>query len=449
MLIVERLQEKAAARQHLMKLLKRSGAPVGHDVTVGEIASGGRMPSLRCDTSRVDPKKGLIFWDTFYVGDIVDWSYEKTLLMILLGEEPSKADVNRFRGELRDKGLIPDELWRELDQLSSSLAPLDALAIGLQLMSPWSDADRHKGSTPEHELWRHTATDYMRLIAWLPELLGAIARRLEGKARIRGSEEALGLPWAERFLHFAGIDHSEGPLADAVTLYSVLHSDHGIGNASAHAGTLIATTMSNIFRSAVGASNALAGERHGFANRDVLVFINGIINKFGSDVTKSQVEQFMREHLAAGNKVPGIGHGVLRDVDPRFLELLSFCKRRGLDNPRLRVAAWIDELAPTVMSEKVQNRRANVDLGSGSAMTHGDHLPIEMMTPIFVGARLGGIVAQILRQQMENTPIERVRSKSTAQLVSAALAALDTGSDDYNALRQAAEDAGVPLELAA
>ena len=48
--------------------------------------------------------------------------------------------------------------------------------------------------------------------------------------------------------------------------------------------------------------------------------------------TKEQIRAYVKQTLAEGKVIPGYGHAVLRNTDPRFLHLKSFAERNIKDD---------------------------------------------------------------------------------------------------------------------
>ena len=50
--------------------------------------------------------------------------------------------------------------------------------------------------------------------------------------------------------------------------------------------------------------------------------------ELGDNITHEHIKEFLWKTLKGGQVVPGYGHGVLRNPDPRFIALQEFCETR-------------------------------------------------------------------------------------------------------------------------
>jgi len=103
---------------------------------------------------------------------------------------------------------------------------------------------------------------------------------------------------------------------DVLRLYITIHADHEGGNVSAHTSHLVGSALSDAYLSVSAAINGLAGPLHGLANQEVLIFLQGI-NKKLNRPSDEQLAAEIDNIIASGRVVPGFGHAVLRECDPR------------------------------------------------------------------------------------------------------------------------------------
>lgn len=84
------------------------------------------------------------------------------------------------------------------------------------------------------------------------------------------------------------------------------------------------------------------------------------------------MERYVRETLKAGKVVPGYGHTVLRETDPRFLYEFDFGKKHFPEDPLFRLVGLGYKVIPKVLKEtgKVANPWPNLDAASGSLLSY-------------------------------------------------------------------------------
>lgn len=49
------------------------------------------------------------------------------------------------------------------------------------------------------------------------------------------------------------------------------------------------------------------------------------VKSSGKDVTDQEIVKYVKDIIASGRVVPGYGHAVLRNTDPRFTHQYEFC----------------------------------------------------------------------------------------------------------------------------
>jgi len=199
-------------------------------------------------------------------------------------------------------------------------------------------------------------------------------------------------------------------------LYLTIHADHEGGNASAHTAHLIGSTLSDVYLSYSGAMDSLAGPLHGLANQEVIKFIFEMIEKSGSDVlTNDQVKKFVEDTLASGRVIPGYGHAVLREPDPRFTAQRLFAEDYIKDSNIVKLVWQLFEVVPPVLEGlgKVKNPWPNVDAHSGAILVHYGLKEYQYYTVLFGVSRALGVLASACWSRAMGFPLERPKSVNT------------------------------------
>lgn len=80
----------------------------------------------------------------------------------------------------------------------------------------------------------------------------------------------------------------------------------------------------------------------------------------------------MRKTLSEGRVIPGYGHAVLRNTDPRFVHLKSFAERNIKDDYICDLAQECFRTIPGILGTvgKIKNPYPNVDAFSGALLQH-------------------------------------------------------------------------------
>lgn len=192
------------------------------------------------------------------------------------------------------------------------------------------------------------------------------------------------------------------PKTDHVKVFDtclILHADHEL-NCSAFATRVTASSLSDLHSAVVSAIGALKGPLHGGANEQVMLMLKRI-----GTIEKAQA--FVKDALAAKEKVMGIGHRVYKNGDPRaaILRKLSEKMTKEIGEGHLyEMSALIDD---TMFKEK--GLMPNVDFYSATVY-YSMKIPTDLYTPIFAVSRISGWVAHA-QEQYANNRIYRPRGK--------------------------------------
>jgi citrate synthase len=205
-------------------------------------------------------------------------------------------------------------------------------------------------------------------------------------------------------------------MTEYLRLYIALHGDHEGGNVSAHTSHLVGSALSDPYLSYAAGLFGLAGPLHGLANQEVLRWILAMEKAVGSNATHEQIKDYLWSTLKSGQVIPGYGHGVLRDPDPRFIALQQFCDIRPelRDSSIIQLVKRTSEVAPGVLTEhgKTKNPNPNVDATSGCLLYHYGLTEFKYYTVIFGVSRALGCLPQLVWDRALGLPIERPKSLS-------------------------------------
>jgi citrate synthase len=420
----EKLAEKIPElRDEIKSLVAEHGDKVISEATVRQ-AYGG-MRGIKCmvwETSLLDPMEGIRFR-----GYTIPEAREKLpkarggeeplpegiFWLLLTGELPKKKDVREVTKEWQARSEVPKDTWKILKSLPTDMHPMTQFSIGIMSLQPTSEyVKKYNEGIPKTELWEPMYEDVMNLMAKLPAIAAFIYRRTykDGK-RIRGVKR---LDWGANFAHMMGIDNPE--YYELMRLYLVLHSDHEGGNVSAHTTHLVGSALSDAYYSLAAGMNGLAGPLHGLANQEVLRWIQNLMEKLGGKVpSKDQLSKALWDTLNSGQVVPGYGHAVLRQTDPRYTAQREFALKHMPDDDLFRLVSLIYETAPDILKEhgKAKNPWPNVDAHSGVLQWFYGVREYDFYTVLFGVSRAMGVLAQLIWDRALGLAIERPKSLTT------------------------------------
>ncbi|RDB21201.1 2-methylcitrate synthase, mitochondrial [Hypsizygus marmoreus] len=422
----ETLQEVIPAKQEQLRRLKTEhGQAVVGEVKIENIIGGMRgLKAMLWDASVLDPIEGI----RFHGHSIPDCQKvlppapggkeiiaESMLWLLLTGQVPTTEQTRELSRELAEKGELPEFVETLIDSLPATLHPMTQLGMGVAALNRESSFQAaYERGIKKSEYWTHTLEDCINLIARLPVLAARIYRNVY--------RPGTPLPAINKDLDLVGnysnqLGYGDNQsLTEYLRLYIALHGDHEGGNASAHTAHLVGSTLSDPYLSYSAALFALAGPLHGLANQEVLRWQLAMQKEIGDNITHENIKDYLWKTLKSGQVVPGYGHGVLRNPDPRFIALQEFCNTRPdlKNSPIIQLVTKTSEVAPDVLKEhgKTKNPYPNVDATSGCVLYHYGLTEFKYYTVIFGVSRALGALTQLVWARALGLPLERPKSYS-------------------------------------
>ncbi len=413
------LQEKLAQqipglRDEIGGLVKQHGAKVISEVTVAQAYGGMRgVKGLVCDTSFVDPEKGLIIRGT-PIGELTDRLPEEIFYLLCTGELPDKKALEALQADLRKRADVPSYVFDVLRAMPDDSHPMCMLDTGILVMEKESVfRRRYNEGMKKTEYWEPALEDALQLIAKLPGVAAAVYRIRFKKGDLIPPDPKL--DWGANYAHMLGMPDPKGEFANLMRLYLVLHSDHESGNVSAFACHTVGSALSDPYYAVSAGLNGLAGPLHGLANQECLKFVLAINEQYNGVPTDEQLVKFAWDTLKSGKVIPGYGHAVLRETDPRFTAFNKFGNRVCPDDAPFKTVDKMFRLIPGVLKEqgKAKNPYPNVDAGSGALLYHFGMTEFDYYTVLFGVSRGLGMMSQWIFNRAMGIPITRPKSVGT------------------------------------
>ncbi|MEZ5040701.1 MAG: citrate (Si)-synthase, eukaryotic [Saprospiraceae bacterium] len=416
--------EKAnTLRNEVKALLKEHGNKKVDEVTLSQIIGGARSIKMMVwETSELDPIDGIRFRG-YSIPDLQkllpkgpggkEPLPEGLFWLMLVGEIPTKEQVDWLTDQWRHRSNIPEHTFRVIDSLSPDTHPMTQFTIAIaSLQTESCFARRYDEGIKKSEYWDPTYEDAMNLIARLPRVAAYIYRRTYHNGDHISPD--FSLDWAGNYAHMLGIPEED--FKSLMRLYLTIHADHEGGNASAHTTHLVGSTLSDVYLSFSAGMNALAGPLHGLANQEVIRFIFKMLDALGTTKpTNSQIADYVKSTLAAGQVIPGYGHAVLRTPDPRFLAQKEFAEDFLPDSDIVQVVWKLFEVVPDILEGlgKVKNPWPNVDAHSGAILVHYGLKEYSYYTVLFGVSRALGVLSAQCWSRALGLPLERPKSITT------------------------------------
>lgn len=316
-------------------------------------------------------------------------TFEETTFLLWNNRLPNKSELEAFKAELVQNMTLDPAYVAVLKTLPTNVHPMGWLRTAVSLLAHY-DKDANDNSPEANQ------RKAIRLTAKMGALVTAF-EAIRNKREIIPAQAGKSIAW--NFMHMLKGTEPDAELVKLFDTCLILHADHEL-NCSAFATRVTSSSLSDLHSAIVSAIGALKGPLHGGANEQVMV----MLAKIG---TIEKAQQFVKDALAAKEKVMGIGHRVYKDGDPRAAILRKFSEQltKKIGKPELyTMSALIDD---TMQKEK--GLMPNVDFYSATVY-HSMGIPTDIFTPIFAASRIAGWVAHA-NEQYANNRIYRPRGK--------------------------------------
>jgi citrate synthase len=297
--------------------------------------------------SDVMGEEGVLIYGGYDINELAGKaSYEEIVYLLWNDRLPTKAELEKLKGELRAARALPPPVVDFLRHAPKDASPMDVLRTGVSMLGLYDKAPVGP-QTPEMLFPRAIS-----LTAKVGVIVAYFHRSREGKELPPVRTD---LDEAAHFLYLMSGETPGPETVKTLDLAYVLHADHGF-NASTFSARVTASTLSDIY-SAVTAIGTLKGPLHGGANEAVI----HMLQEIGSP---DKVDAWVHDKFAKKEKIMGMGHAVYKVLDPRAPHLKAMAVKLTRELGETKWVEMSEKIAEIVKKEK--NLNANVDFYSAS-----------------------------------------------------------------------------------
>jgi len=331
----------------------------------------------------IDGDAGVLSYRGIDIHELAEKStFEECTYLLWNGVLPNQLKLREFTAQLALARVLDQRIVDMLRSFPTSATPMEVLRTTVSALS-FYDADEKDNS---HDANVRKAYNLTAQIAMIVAIYDRIRKGLEIVPPDRS------LSHAGNFLWMLTGEKPSQTATRTLDVALVLHADHEL-NASTFAARVIAATLSDIHSAVTGAIGALKGPLHGGANEAVMRLLY-TIDKAGADPV-----DYVKNMLAARQKISGFGHRVYKTEDPRATHLRRMSEQLGTDAGQPKWYEMSRAIELYINVEKKLN--ANVDFYSASTYaTLG--IDIDLYTPIFAISRIAGWAAHVIEQLDDN-----------------------------------------------
>jgi citrate synthase len=341
------------------------------------------------DLSNVEGQEGRLTYRGYDIHDLApSATYEEVVYLMLFGQLPNRHQLDDLRVRMGANRLLPQPLLDWMNLVPRDAWPMDVMRTaisGLALYTPYHPDD---GWHPSN------ARTAIMLISKAPIIVAAWDRIRRGLEPIEPRPD---LSHAANFLYMRNGEVPLKAAERALDTYFVLLADHSY-NASTFSARVTASTRADMYAAATAALATLEGDLHGGAPGKVMVMLQAIGKP-------ERAEAYVRELLARGEKIMGMGHREYKIRDPRAQHLEAMAKALGeVSDPRwYEIARALEDASNKVLQEVKPGKRiyANVEFYTAPTL-YSLGIPADEFTCMFACGRMAGWTAHILEQLSDN-----------------------------------------------
>ena len=375
------------------------------------------------------PVPGRLMYRGYDVVDLVkdaeshdDYCYEQCAYLLLMGELPTKEELQNFRDFLGNVRSLPPNFTEDMIMKAPSQDIMNKLARGVLASYSYDE-------NPEDRSVPNIMRQCIELISRFSTLAayGYQARRRYCENQglfIHNPIPALST--AENFLHLIRPDGKYTKLeAQVLDLALIIHAEHGGGNNSSLTVHVVSSADTDTYSAIAAAVGSLKGRRHGGANIRVVEMMDEIKENVKDWSSEKEIRDYLykiakKQAFDKTGLIYGMGHAVYTISDPRALLLREKAKQLAEEKGCLEefnLYRTIEQVAPEILMEVHHSDKricANVDLYSGFVYSMLN-IPRELFTPIFAISRIAGWSAHRIEEIVAGGRIYRPAYKNVCE----------------------------------
>ena len=340
------------------------------------------------ELSNVEGEEGRLTYRGFDIHDLAPHAtFEEVVYLLLFGQLPNRHQLADLNVRLAANRLLPQPLIDAMHAMPKTAWPMDVLRTMISALAVF-DSEMQGGA---HASNPRTA---LHLIAKTPSIVATwnrIRRNLEP------IEPRPNLSTAANFLYMISGELPRNEAERALDTYLVLLADHSY-NASTFAARVTASTRADIYAAVTSAVATLEGDLHGGAPSKVM----SMLLEIGKP---ERAEVYVRELLARGERIMGMGHREYKTRDPRAQHLEEMAQALGAtsDPKWYEIARALEDASNKVLRETKPDKRiyANVEFYTAPTL-YSLGLSGDEFTCMFACGRMAGWSAHILEQLSDN-----------------------------------------------
>jgi citrate synthase len=345
--------------------------------------------SCKSSITFMDGEKGILRYRGIPVEQLAEHStFVETSYLLINGELPTRAQLNRFSVMLNDHSLVHEDMRAFFENFPRRAHPMGILSSMVNAMRAFYP------ELPERTEEEEINITFARLLSKVRTMAAMSYKISMGHKVIYPRHD---LSYCANFLNMM-FDSPVRPykidddLVRALNAFWILHADHE-QNCSTAAVRLVGSARVNLYAAISAGICALWGPLHGGANQSVIEMLQRIYDSGGDPApfiarAKDRNDPF---------RLMGFGHRVYKTYDPRARILkkmvASVLEKLNRQDPLLDIAKRLEEVALEDPYFIDHHLYPNLDFYSG-ILLRALGIPLNMFTVMFAIGRLPGWISQ-------------------------------------------------------
>ena len=370
--------------------------------------------------------KGSLRLRGYEIGDLLSvddadrrFNYEEIAYLLLMGDLPTKDQLDRFISVLDSQRELPDGFTASSIMRATPHDIMNALARSVLLLYSYDEHAEDRDIV-------HEIDTAISLISRLPRIM--VLAYYAMRAQFHNESMIMhrfipGQSTAETILSMLRPDRQfTREEARMLDIMLCLHAEHGGGNNSTFATRVLTTADTDPYSAYAAAIGSLKGRKHGGANHQVRAMQREIKENVSDWENDGEVADYLakivrKEAYDRSGLVYGMGHAVYTVSDPRAVILKKFAAKmaEGTEyEAEFRLLETIERLSPEVILREKGTKKdmcANVDMYSGFVYTMLN-IPEDLFTPLFACGRMAGWAAHRFEELVNGKRIIRPAYKT-------------------------------------
>lgn len=322
-------------------------------------------------------------------------SFCETAHLLLFEKLPDPEELADFRSLLMEEAELPRQALWLLEQLPLHTKPLEALRTAISLLA-------HFDLQPDDEIEQAAEAQAVRLLARIPLLIAAWHRFRHGRPA-PSVDAAYGCA-ANLLLMLR--DRPPSVLEERALEAALIVAAEQEFNPSSYAARVAASARADIYSAVLAGLSTLMGSAAG----GTLYRVAELLHAVGTADSVADVI----ERLPAEGEIPGFGHPVYSDCDPRAAILERICSELA----ESRGEPLLEEGADAIERAVWESRRMppNMDWPLARLLLYLG-IPADLHLPVFVCGRVVGWCAHAIEQARDGELIRpRARYRGAEDL---------------------------------